>query len=85
MKSKNFDTANKFYEKNVIYSKLSFEKDNLLPHRYVFILTNKCNLACTFCFQERKTNPNRMNTDDWLRLIDQIPSQSRITLTGVSH
>ena len=23
-----------------------------------------------------------MNTDDWLRLIDQIPSQSRITLTG---
>jgi len=82
MKSKNFNTANKLYDKNVIYSKLSFEKENLLPHRYVFILTNKCNLACTFCFQERKSNPNRMNTDDWLKLIEEIPSQSRITLTG---
>ncbi len=82
MKQKNFSTANKFYDKNVVYSKLSFEKDNMLPHRYVFILTNKCNLACTFCFQERKTNPNRMNTENWLDLIKQVPENSRITLTG---
>ena len=82
MKQKNYITANKFYNKNVLYSKLAFEKDSMLPHRYVLILTNKCNLACSFCFQERKTNPNRMNTDDWLNFLEQVPSNSRITLTG---
>ena len=30
-------TANKLYEKNVLYSKKSFELENLLPHRYVLI------------------------------------------------
>ena len=82
MDSKNFNSAQTFYEKNVNYSFKSFENKNLLPHRYVFILTNLCNLACTFCFQERKKRADRMSTEDWLKLVKQIPSQSRITLTG---
>jgi radical SAM protein with 4Fe4S-binding SPASM domain len=82
MDNKNFYSAQTFYEKNVNYSFKSFENKNLLPHRYVFILTNLCNLACTFCFQERKKRADRMSTEDWLKLVKQIPSQSRITLTG---
>jgi MoaA/NifB/PqqE/SkfB family radical SAM enzyme len=82
MDDKNFNSAQTFYEKNVNYSFKSFENKNLLPHRYVFILTNLCNLACTFCFQERKKRADRMSTEDWLKLVKQIPSQSRITLTG---
>ena len=74
--------AQTFYEQNLHYSQNSFEKGNLLPHRYVFVLTNLCNLRCTFCFQERKKNPKRMFKDDWLSLIDKIPEKSRITLTG---
>ena len=75
-------TANKLYEKNVLYSKKSFELENLLPHRYVLVLTNLCNLACTFCFQERKINPERMTTENWLNFIEQIPQNSRISMTG---
>ncbi len=82
MSDKNFNSAQAFYEKNLNYSFKSFENKNLLPHRYVFILTNLCNLACTFCFQERKKRADRMSTEDWLNLIKQVPSQSRITLTG---
>ena len=78
----NSQTADFFYNKNVSYSKKSYLSNNLLPHRYVFILTNLCNLACNFCFQERKKRKERMSSNDWLNLIDQIPEGSRITLTG---
>lgn len=79
---KNTITANEFYKRQIEYGKLSFEKDNLLPRRYVLVLTNLCNLRCTFCFQERKKRPDHMDTEDWLRFINQIPLNSRITLTG---
>lgn len=82
MINKNFNSAQTFYEKNVDYSKKSFKSKSLLPHRYVFILTNLCNLACTFCFQERKKRSDRMSTENWLELIKQVPTGSRITLTG---
>ncbi len=78
----NSQFAQNFYEKNLVYSQNSFEKGDLLPHRYVFVLTNLCNLKCSFCFQERKKNPKRMFKDDWMNLIDKIPNNSRITLTG---
>ena len=57
-------------------------KKNLMPRRYVLVLTNLCNLACTFCFQEREKRPDRMETGDWIKVLDQIPDNSRITLTG---
>ena len=71
-----------FYKRQLDYAKKAFEAGNMIPRRYVFILTNLCNLACSFCFQERKKRPDRMSTDNWLDVIDQIPSNSRITLTG---
>ena len=59
-----------------------YEADNELPHRYVFILTNRCNLRCPFCFQEKKRLPNSMTTKDWLKLVDQLPKYAWVTLTG---
>ena len=79
---KNSVTANAVYKRQSEYSKKAFEKGNLMPRRYVFVLTNLCNLKCTFCFQERKKRPDRMSTENWLNVIDQIPEKSRITLTG---
>lgn len=76
------EQASNFYNKQVKYSKLAFEKGNLLPRRYVLVLTNLCNLKCSFCFQERKKRADRMLTNDWINFINQIPPNSRITLTG---
>lgn len=78
----NYKTANKFYEKNKNFGYSAFKNENVLPHRYVLILSNLCNLACTFCFQDRKKNPNRMTKEDWLSFLDQIPKNSRVSLTG---
>ena len=79
---KNSSTANAYYKRQVDYAKLAFQKDNLMPRRYVLVLTNLCNLKCSFCFQERKKRDDRMHTEDWLKVIEQIPKNSRITLTG---
>ena len=74
--------ANAYYKRQSDYAKLSFQKNNLMPRRYVLILTNLCNLACWFCVQERKKKADFMNGDEWLNLIKQIPKNSRITMTG---
>jgi MoaA/NifB/PqqE/SkfB family radical SAM enzyme len=79
---KNSDTANKTYNAQLDFAKKAHNLENILPRRYVFILTNLCNLRCSFCFQERKRKKNAMNKNDWLSLIDQLPENSRITLTG---
>ena len=49
---KNFLTANSFYKRQSDFAKKAFEKGNVMPRRYVFVLTNLCNLACSFCFQD---------------------------------
>ena len=79
---KNSLTANFVYKRQLEYAKISFEKDNIMPRRFVFVLTNLCNLKCTFCFQERKKREDRMSTENWLNFVEQIPKNSRITLTG---
>ena len=78
----NYKTANQYYNRQADYAKLAFQKDNIMPRRYVLVLTNMCNLKCTFCFQERKKREDRMRAKDWINLLDQIPKNSRITLTG---
>ena len=78
----NSSTANAYYKRQIDYAKLAFQKNNLMPRRYVLVLTNLCNLKCTFCFQERKKRADRMTTEDWIKVINQIPKNSRITLTG---
>lgn len=59
-----------------------YDRTDLLPHRYVFILTNKCNLRCSFCFQEKKSILGAMTGDDWIRLVDQLPPYAWVTITG---
>ena len=59
-----------------------YEGENMLPSRYVLVLTNLCNLNCSFCYQEKKYIPNNMTTQNWLDLVRQFPSYSRVTLTG---
>ena len=74
-----FDTT--YNQRRVLEREL--EKSNSsLPYRFVFVLTNMCNLRCSFCFQEKKYNKSSLNLHEWKDVIDQIPPGSHITLTG---
>jgi MoaA/NifB/PqqE/SkfB family radical SAM enzyme len=59
-----------------------YNTPGMLPSRYVYILTNLCNLNCDFCFQQKKLKKDRMTQEDWIRLTKQLPSYARVTLTG---
>ncbi|MEA2049970.1 MAG: radical SAM protein [Campylobacterota bacterium] len=59
-----------------------FNAKNMLPSRYVLVLTNLCNLRCSFCFQEKKYSKNNLNATEWIDIIKQFPEYSRVTLTG---
>ena len=52
------------------------------PFRYVLVLTNLCNLRCSFCFQEKKYLQGSLDTNDWTKFIKSLPSGSHLTLTG---
>jgi MoaA/NifB/PqqE/SkfB family radical SAM enzyme len=71
-----------YHDQRIKYSNLLSQSNKLLPHRYCFILTNKCNLNCHFCFQERKGRKGSLNKDEWIDLIDQLPDYAHVTLTG---
>ena len=54
----------------------------VLPKRYVYVLTNLCNLACDFCFQHRTKQKGALNSNEWIKFLGDLPDNSRITLTG---
>ena len=71
-----------FHDRHEAFTDKACNDEGLLPDRYVFVLTNLCNLRCPFCFQEKNILEQRMNLEDWLGLVEQIPDYGRITLTG---
>ena len=71
-----------YHESRIEFAKKLSKNDNQLPHRYCFILTNKCNLNCHFCFQERKGRKGSLNKDEWIDLCNQLPDYAHVTLTG---
>ena len=81
MNNKEIDRQ-RYHDDLVAFSQKAFKNDSIYPKRYCFILTNLCNLACSFCFQDRKKQNGAMTGDDWINLIDQLPPDSRVTLTG---
>ncbi|MDY6856468.1 MAG: radical SAM protein [Thermodesulfobacteriota bacterium] len=60
----------------------AYETPGMFPHRYVFILTNRCNLNCSFCFQKKRSDKKSMDADDWYTLLNQLPQYARVTMTG---
>ncbi len=71
-----------FHLKHEAWTKLIYRLPWLLPDRYTFVLTNLCNLDCPFCFQKRDFRSDHMTYQDWLKVVDQLPSYARVTLTG---
>ena len=72
----------KFSNELALFRKKAYQIDNLMPKRYCLVLTNLCNLACDFCYQIRTKQKNSLNSKDWIKLIKELPENSRVTLTG---
>lgn len=70
-----------FHFKHEAYTRLAYSLGCLPPHRFVFVLTNQCNLNCPKCYQDREKK-TLLSKERWIRLSDEIPAFSRITLTG---
>ena len=72
----------KFHDRHENLTEKLYNGDLDLPHRYVFVLTNICNLRCHFCFQDRDRRSDAMTIDNWLSVVKQLPEYARVTLTG---
>ena len=79
---KELDWKQKYNSDLAEFRKKAYKLDNLMPKRYCLVLTNLCNLACDFCYQIRTRQKNALDSNDWIKLIKQLPENSRVTLTG---
>lgn len=75
-------TKEGFHKKHEIFTKAAYDNPGILPERYVFILTNLCNLKCSFCFQARDFRKESMTSLDWIDFTKQLPSYARVTFCG---
>lgn len=71
-----------YHFRHETYTKLAYYIPWLPPHRYVFVLTNQCNLRCKACFQNRKYKKGTLTKEQWIDLSEKLPKFSRITITG---
>lgn len=53
-----------------------------IPLRYFFELTYLCNLNCPYCYVGDERKKNELITEEWFKVIDQIPWYSFVTLVG---
>jgi len=54
----------------------------LMPLRYFLELTYRCNLECPYCYVGNDRNKTELSTDEWFKIIDQLPFYSFPTLVG---
>ena len=74
-----FDLARNFYTSLSYNDKYGRAK---IPFRYFFELTYRCNLQCPYCYVGNERNKQELTTDEWRKVIDQIPFYSIVTLVG---
>lgn len=53
-----------------------------MPLRYFFELTYRCNLNCPYCYVGNDRKKEELTTDEWFKIIEQIPWYSFVTLVG---
>lgn len=54
----------------------------LIPLRYFFELTYRCNLQCPYCYVGDDRKKQELTTEEWFKIIEQIPFYSFVTLVG---
>lgn len=75
--SKLFDYARNFYAMPTYFGVC-----NNLPLRYFLELTYRCNLNCPYCYVGVDRNKNELSTEDWKKVIKQLPKYGLATLVG---
>lgn len=53
-----------------------------IPFRYFLELTYRCNLNCPYCYVGCERNKKELTTEEWKKVIDQLPFYSIATLVG---
>lgn len=71
-----------FHEERTRFVDSMYSGPLMMPRRYVFVLTNRCNLSCDFCPQSKMKLNNAMTAADWISLLDQLPDYATVTITG---
>jgi len=71
-----------FHLNHEVYTQLAYRLPFLPPYRHVFVLTNLCNMNCKNCFQEKDSGSKGLTKEQWIDLSNNIPSFSRVTITG---
>lgn len=81
-KSNLFDFIRNSYSK--INNSVFFDKGGncLLPIRYFFEITHRCNLSCPYCYVGKNKIKEELSKEDWIKIIKQIPRYSFVTLVG---
>ena len=74
-----FDTARDFYTSLSVNNKYGKAK---IPFRYFLELTYHCNLNCPYCYVGSERNKQELTTDEWKKVIDQLPFYAIATLVG---
>ena len=74
-----FDLGRNLYS---MPSYLSKSGKALVPLRYFFELTYRCNLQCPYCYVGDDRMKDELTTQEWFNIIDQIPFYSFVTLVG---
>lgn len=67
------------------YADLSYRSRSgkaLIPLRYFFELTYRCNLACPYCYVGDDRKKDELSLEEWKKVIAQIPFYSFVTLVG---
>lgn len=74
-----FDVARNLY---AMPSYNSSSGKALIPLRYFFELTYRCNLQCPYCYVGAERNKTELTTEEWMKVIEQLPFYSFVTLVG---
>lgn len=67
------------------YADLSYRSKSglaLIPLRYFFELTYTCNLNCPYCYLGSERKKTELTTNEWKKIIKQIPFFAFVTLVG---
>ena len=67
--SKLFDTVRDIYAD---FSYNNKEGKAIIPLRYFFELTYRCNLNCPYCYVGSDRTKNELSTEDWFNIIKQM-------------
>lgn len=67
------------------FARLSYQSGSgkaLPPLRYSLELTYRCNLNCPYCYVGDERKKEELTTQEWFKIIDQIPRWGFITIVG---